>query len=91
MSALEHRELGGCILLQLDARSLRDQCEAAGVPFFLKQAVQDGDEREHAGDHWREPSLAISCGPGSKRKPGGVIELPYLDGVQHAASPEVTL
>jgi hypothetical protein len=25
---------------------------------------------------------------GSKHKPGGVIDLPYLDGVQHAAFPD---
>lgn len=39
-----------------------------------------------------DPSLhgtaKIASGPGSKRKAGGVIELPYLDGVQHAAFPE---
>jgi hypothetical protein len=29
------------------------------------------------------------AGPGSHRKAGGVIGLPYLDGVQHAAFPEV--
>ncbi|HKP08333.1 MAG TPA: hypothetical protein VJU58_13855 [Microbacterium sp.] len=29
----------------------------------------------------------IGDGPGSKRKPGGVIELPYLDGVQHKEFP----
>lgn len=32
---------------------------------------------------------AVAQGDGSRRKPGGVIELPYLDGVQHAAFPEV--
>ena len=55
-------------------RSLRDQCAAASVPFWLKQASDDIAE--------------ITTGPGSKRKPGGVIELPYLDGVQHAAFPD---
>lgn len=30
----------------------------------------------------------VGYGEGSRRKPGGVIELPYLDGVQHAAMPE---
>ena len=53
-------------------RGLRDQCEAAGVSYFLKQAEN-----------------AVGFGAGSKRKAGGVIELPYLDGVQHAAFPEV--
>lgn len=44
-------------------RSVRDQCAAAGVPFFYKQRL---DER--------------------KRK----VSLPLLDGVQHAAMPEVS-
>lgn len=63
-------------------RSLRDQCAAAGVPYFLKQA----------GD-WRVPlperNGIMTAGDGSRAKAGGVIELPYLDGVQHAAFPEV--
>ncbi len=59
-------------------RSLRDQCAAAGVPYFLKQARSVGDD--HLG--------AIAVDAGSKRKAGGVIELPYLDGVQHAAFPD---
>jgi protein gp37 len=62
-------------------RSLRDQCKAAGVAYFCKQAADT------------HPSVyddnAIRLGPGAKRKAGGVIELPYLDGVQHAAFPEV--
>jgi hypothetical protein len=33
----------------------------------------------------------VTFGPGSMRKPGGIVELPYLDGVQHAAFPEVKL
>ncbi len=33
---------------------------------------------------WHPP---LGFGDGSRRKPGGLIELPYLDGVQHAASP----
>lgn len=74
-------------------RALRDQCAAAGVPFFLKQAI--GASRS---DPSPSPGVVpigfsrhrpIDTGPGSKRKPGGVIELPYLDGVQHAAFPKV--
>jgi protein gp37 len=66
-------------------RSLRDQCAAAGVPFFLKQAAPaDGS---FAFDAPRPAPIDI--GSGSKRKAGGVIELPYLDGVQHASFPEV--
>ena len=67
-------------------RSLRDQCAAAGTPFFLKQAI------EQTLSHRLYPSGAaavaetpvVAFGSGSKRKPRGVIELPYLDGVQHA-------
>lgn len=62
-------------------RLLRDQCRDADVPFFLKQAMQPGSEA--VGDP------LIAPGDRSKRKPGGLIELPYLDGVQHAAFPEV--
>jgi protein gp37 len=57
-------------------RSLRDQTAAAGVAFFLKQATH-------------EPAFdAVTSRAGSKRKPGGVIELPYLDGAQWAQFPE---
>jgi protein gp37 len=62
-------------------RSLRDQCAAAGVPYFLKQAQGVDERHAYGGD--------ICAGPGSKRKAGHVIELPYLDGVRHAAFPEV--
>lgn len=62
-------------------RALRDQCAAAHVPFFLKQAPD-----------WRVPlpqrQGILTAGTGSTCKAGGVIELPYLDGVQHAAFPE---
>jgi protein gp37 len=78
-----------CIVALL--RSLRDQCADARVPFFLKQAT-GGRELEPAyEDDWeRDHRLqGITFGPGSKRKAGNVIELPYLDGVQHAAFPEV--
>lgn len=66
-------------------RSLRDQCAAAGVPYFVKQATEAGYRLGGVGEYvvW-----AVVEGPGSKRKAGGVIELPYLDGVQHAAFPE---
>jgi protein gp37 len=65
-------------------RSLRDQCASAGVAFFLKQA----SAHNH---HSITPNgeLGVRCGDGSKRKAGGVIELPYLDGVMHAAFPEL--
>lgn len=64
-------------------RSLRDQCAAAGVHYFLKQAK--------GWDHGRTEMVAmgVGFGDGSKHKAGEVIELPYLDGLQHAAFPEV--
>lgn len=69
-------------------RSLRDQCAHAGVPYFLKQARAD-----ELGYSFNE-KLPITTGPGSTRKPSsgvgrGIISLPYLDGVQHAAFPEM--
>lgn len=74
-------------------RSLRDQCSAAEVPFFLKQAEEStdlGDDRLlDIGD---DDSVAFDDGSKLKaRRPGGhhIVELPYLDGVQHAAFPEV--
>lgn len=75
-------------------RSLRDQCAAAGVAFFLKQAVEtpdDGDRedpREVGYSSGPPPVTPIVAGPGSKRKAGGVIGLPYLDGRQHVEMPE---
>lgn len=58
-------------------RSIRDQCAAQRVAFFLKQAVA------RAG---------VAFGPGSREKGRGnggpIVELPYLDGVQHANFPE---
>ncbi len=67
-------------------RSLRDQCAAASVPFFLKQAQEQIELIEGVGRTF--PHSPIHAGPGSSRKPGGIIGLPYLDGVQHAAFPE---
>lgn len=64
-------------------RSLRDQCAASSVPFFLKQAKLDTTSQPQLEDEY-----PITCGSGAKVKPGGVIELPYLDGVQWAQFPE---
>ena len=61
--------------------SLRDRCESSGVPFFLKQA--------RCGCDPCDEFCPIKAGAGSKRKAGGVIELPYLYGVKHAAFPGV--
>lgn len=62
-------------------RSLRDQCIGAEVPFFLKQA------QFTPGEYVSAATLAIGADEGSKRKAGGVIELPYLDGKQWAEFP----
>ena len=67
-------------------RSLRDQCAAAAVPFFLKQAVATSDGDRVMGEDGADET-AVMTGPDSKRKAGGVIELPYLDGEQWAAFP----
>lgn len=64
-------------------RSLRDQCAAVGVPYFLKQAEDSGGDEESAG------LGAVAFDEGSSWKAGRIIELPYLDGHQHAAFPEV--
>jgi protein gp37 len=73
-------------------RSLRDQCRAVGVPYFLKQAKEDIDTgRVYPSSHAARRNTPIMvAGVGSKLKAGGVIELPYLDGAQHAAFPEVS-
>lgn len=80
-------------------RSLRDQCAEADVPFFLKQAKQQIGAstlittKEQAESRVQGKLMGtipiIGEGPGSTRKPGGIISLPYLDGIQHAAFPEV--
>lgn len=67
-------------------RLLRDQCAEASVPFFLKQATENL-ALEVIQPGYSHPIQALVCGPLSKRKGGGVIELPYLDGVQHAEFP----
>jgi len=79
-------------------RSLRDQCAAAGVPFFLKQAKGTLHAGEYTLTDIRPIPMVngrngdavpvIARGIGEREKPGGVIALPYLDGVQHAAFPE---
>ena len=61
-------------------RSLLDQCSEHEVPFFLKQAVE-----HHHNEGF--PGEGVWSGDGSKRKAGGVIAAPYLDGVQHLEFP----
>ena len=64
-------------------RSLAVQCVDAQVPFWIKQA-RPWDEGRYG-----MVAMGIGLGPGSKRKPDGIIDLPYLDGVQWAQRPEV--
>lgn len=71
-------------------RQLRDQCAGADVPYFLKQArcaIEDGPGIT-TGPRRRAPNVVVSGGVGSRKKAGGVFELPYLDGVQHKAFPK---
>jgi protein gp37 len=63
-------------------RSLRDQCVAAGVPYFLKQA-RPWDE-----GHERVVAMGIGRGPGSDGPDRGVLQSPYLDGKQWLQFPE---
>lgn len=65
-------------------RSLRDQCAAAGVAFFLKQAREQG---RNPPTDVSAPRPPVEEGIGSHRKPGGIIGAPYLDGVQHLDLP----
>jgi protein gp37 len=71
-----------------DLRSLRDECSAAGVPFFLKQAREAVAPIRLDGSHEDEPPYSVGRGYGSTAKTGGVIGLPYLDGKQHAEFPK---
>ena len=66
------------------ARSLRDQCEAAGVPFLFKQWgewapnwLNDDAGQKIAGSEWMDKMGKKSAGR-------------LLDGVQHDGYPEVT-
>jgi protein gp37 len=68
-------------------RKLREQCDDASVPFFLKQATANDESLVQIGS---VSMTTVDAGVGSKRKARGIIELPYLDGVQHAAFPSVT-
>ncbi len=74
-------------------RSIRDQALNAGKAFFLKQAV-----RRHDEDGFLVDESTVGIGRGSKQNGhvgmrrgkgagGRVVELPYLDGVQHKAFP----
>jgi protein gp37 len=70
-------------------RSLRDQCAAAGCAFFLKQAKYIDGPRGTRSPIAAFPPLVYEGPTTSKYKPGGIIELPYLDGVRHVAFPAV--
>lgn len=82
-------------------RAIRDECAKAGVALFLKQATAKENavtmidhrtplDDAYVGESPRTGQFipTVAAAAGSKRKPGNVIELPYLDGVQHAAFPE---
>lgn len=54
------------------------------ISWRANQIKSDATPRE-----LRAVAKAVDAKLRSKRKGGGVVELPYLDGVQHAAFPEV--
>lgn len=72
-------------------RSLREQCQAADTRYFLKQATgaQEGGHRLYPSGQAARSEVVdvVKAGKGSKTKPGGVIERPYLDGFQHQEFP----
>lgn len=71
--AAGHRRTTNIAWLQ----SLRDQCSVGGAAFLLKQAVI------------MDSNVLVTIGSGSTTKFGGqIVELPYLDGIQHAAFPK---
>lgn len=71
-------------------RALREQCAATGTAFFLKQAKCELEDVP--GVLGQMPSgtarFAVAGGKGSKKKGGGIFDLPYLDGRQHKAWPD---
>lgn len=79
-------------------RHLRDQCAAAGVPFYLKQAMAAASHRRGypssqaavvtTHEVHDEPPGPMLIGKGAHRGRDGVISLPFLDGVQHTATPK---
>jgi protein gp37 len=71
-------------------RSLRNQCATSDVAFFLKQAKEDvGPRGTISSIRDRPPFADLESQTTARRKGAGkIIELPYLDGVQHAAFPE---
>lgn len=76
------------------ARSMRDQCAAAGVPYYLKQIPVEECQKD--GENWTAFARCRGCdlplhraeqsGPYSCRHPA-VQKQPFLDGHQHLALP----
>lgn len=66
-------------------RSLRDEARAAGRPFLLKQAPRGADGIAVGDGSWVKRDLRK--GADGIRRNHPLVELPYLDGVQHAARP----
>lgn len=70
-------------------RILRDQCAATKTAFFLKQAKALLENNHNPfGMDSGAAHFAICGGDGSTKKGGGLFELPYLDGIQHAEFPQ---
>lgn len=72
-------------------RVLRDECRRGGIRYFLKQArsAQEGGHRLYPSGQAARSEVVdvVKAGEGSKVKPGGVIERPYLDGFTHQEFP----
>jgi protein gp37 len=76
-------------------RSLRDQCEAVGVPFFFKQhgewlsCTDDNGQISYGGDRvhtWGGPDIG---GDGACYRVGKKAAGRLLDGIEHNAMPKV--
>lgn len=78
-------------------RVIRDACRDNATPFFLKQAfeipgastITDIRPIPQVLGRIGELIPTIGVGPNSNEKGYGLVELPYLDGVQYAEFPEV--
>jgi len=69
------------------ARLLRDQCAAAGVPFFFKQWGEYGWYGQMPDDTWRELDAAGEVAADSPYRIGKKAAGSLLDGVEYKAFP----
>lgn len=77
-------------------RLVRDECEAAGVPFFAKQADEDApgismyppDGNPVVGKNGAYRRRDLRVGADGLKRAKWIIERPYLDGRQHVEWPQ---